>query len=149
WTTVSIADSLTNAVVWGRAKVDPDPDGAIRRMDMGSDLEPSVGWVVARVLGGSITQQENNRLRDRWLNYYGPPGNFVGVDFDRALATNGLGNGFFRDKIVVICAGSGAGLAGTGGEDEFGNPHSRFGARKSYGGEVHAQTILNLLNGDW
>ena len=38
-------------------------------------------------------------------------------------------------------------MAGTE-PDEFANPYSRFGARRSFGGEVQALTILNLLNAD-
>jgi adenylate cyclase len=147
WATVPIALSLADAVAgWGQARIDPDADKGIRHMYMGTEDEPSAGWVAAKLLDAPVTRNETNRLRERWLNYYGPPGNFSGVNFDQALETNGLPPGFFNRKIVVVCAG--AGVAGPA-QDEFANPYSRFGARLSYGGEVQAQTLLNLLSGDW
>ncbi len=144
-----ILPKFTNAIAgWGLAEVDALRGQIVRRMHMGYDETPSVAWVAARVLGAAVTRDENSRLRERWLNYYGPPGTIQGVDYDHALETNGLPAGFFRDKIAVVCSGSEVGVAGAA-TDEFPNPWSQFGTRVSYGGEIQAQTVLNLLHGDW
>ncbi len=137
---------------WGLVNVHKDGDGAIRRMHMGTNDYPSVPWVAAKLLDAPITKNDGARLRERWINYYGPwgriPSGFRGINFDHALATDGLPKGFFRDKIVIVCAGDDIGVAGAP-QDEFASPYSRFGARLMFGGEVLAQSILNLVNGDW
>ena len=143
---------IANAVAgWGLADIFKDPDQAIRWMDMGTEELPSAAWVAAKLLAAPATRHESDRLRQRWVNYYGfrnRAGPFLGVDFDHALQTNGLAPGFFRDKIVIVCARPEVGVAGAA-QDEFAGPHSRFGERRLYGGEVQAQILLNLLHGDW
>lgn len=137
----------------GLCNVDDKPDHVVRRMFMGNAELPSAGWIAARVLDAPVARAETNRLQPRWLNYYGPPGSFSGVQLDQVLATNGLQAGFCKDKIVIVGVGSDVAPAGQA-QDEFRNPYSRFPffrsrGRLSYGAEIQAQTLLNLLHGDW
>jgi adenylate cyclase len=143
-----LPEFATNAAGWGLANVDPDGDGAMRKLPVGNDTVESGGWVAARLLGAPETRNDAGRLRERWLNYYGPPGSIPAVNYDHALQTDGLPPGFFRGKIVVVCAGTTIGVAGSN-QDEFRNPYGLWGARPSFGGEVQALTILNLIQGDW
>jgi adenylate cyclase len=150
-----VAATISASVVTGLCNVDDVPDHVVRRIFMGTAEQPSAAWAAASLLGAPATHDPNARFRERWVNYYGPPGSFKGVALNQALETNGLPQGFFRDKIIVVGSGSDVALAGAT-QDEFANPYSRFGAgvpgarkRPSYGAEVQAQTLLNLINGDW
>jgi adenylate cyclase len=141
-----IADLSQAAAGCGLARVLPDADGTIRELDTGIEDYPSASWAAARVLLAPEVKQP--RFVRRWLNYYSRPGDFPSVPFDTALDTNGRPAGMFLNKIVCIGSRPLVGQAGAL-PDQFPNPWSRFGDRNSSGVSVHAQSLLNLLNGDW
>jgi adenylate cyclase len=141
--------ALTNAgAQWGLARLTPDPCLAIRQIDAGSEQYPSASWVAATMLKGDKDPDRASRIRKRWLNYYGPTANFAAVNFDHALNLESLPAGFFKDKIVVIGSRPSPGAAGAY-QDQFSNPYSRMGGGLSTGAEIHALSILNLLEGDF
>lgn len=137
------------AAGWGLARLSPDEsDGVLRRLDPGAELYPSAGWVAARLLNAPATRDESRRGQVRWLNYYGPPIAFRSVNLNQALRPDGLSAGFFRDKVVVVGSRPDAQLAATE-NDQFPTPFSRKWNHFSPGAGIHAQTILNLVHGDW
>src|ERR1051325_2543785 len=142
---------FTNAAAgWGLASLATDPDYAVRVMPTGDDTTPSVGWVVATLLGADITRNSANRSMRRWLNPYGPPGTLPAVNIDQALGgdDHGVPPGFFRDKIVVIGSMTSVDVAGSE-RDTFANPWTRFGKEFSPGADLQATAILNLLRHEW
>jgi adenylate cyclase len=137
------------AAGWGLARLLPDEsDGVFRRLDPGAESCPSAAWVAARLLNAPAAQDESRRGQVRWLNYYGPPITFCSVNLNRALQPDELPDGFFRDKLVVVGSRPDAQLAATQ-NDQFPTPFSRSWNHFSPGAGVHAQTLLNLLHGDW
>ena len=137
-----------SAAGWGLAKITPDPDFAIRKLDAGVEDYPAAGWVVASLLAAPVTQKPGSRLAPRWLNYYCSPDKLEAVNFDHALRIDGLPKGYFHDKIVVVGSRPSVGSAGAERE-EFLSPYSRFGGRFSSGPAIHSFVLLNLLRGDW
>jgi adenylate cyclase len=142
---------LTNAAVgWGLAGVTRDPDFAVRRLDTGNEVFPSVGWVAAAVLDAPPTKFPATRPREPWLNYYCRPGALNAVNLDQALDPNGLADGFFRNKIVIVGGRAGEGSLAGARSDEFFTPYSRAHSEPpAPGATIHAFSVLNLLHGDW
>lgn len=137
----SVADS-------GSAKCPIDPDYAIRRLAVGDKDQPSAGWVAACLLGATVTNQTQSSLTGAWINFYCPPGQLRSVNLDHAIATNGLPDGYFANKIVVIGARPQIGVAGDKRE-VFHSPYSMFGWSDATGPAVQGFNLLNLLRGDW
>ena len=137
------------AATWGLLSFRPmDADYGIRRFYAGTETVPSATWRTAMRLGAPISDSAQERAIPRWVNYYGPPGSFPSISYDRALAPDGLPEGFFKGGIVFIGARSVMGELMLG-KEEFRNPYSRFGWEFSSGVEVHLTQQLNLLRGDW
>jgi adenylate cyclase len=143
---------VSAASAWGLAQLSrPDPDLGLRRIDAGDTDLPSLGWAAAQVLGAPVTREPQRRLEERWFNHYGPPNWIRSVNLDHALRDSpdeGLTNGFFKDKIVVVGARPGVGKPGDERE-EWPNPWSRFGVRFTSGPEWQALSLINLVRGDW
>lgn len=136
------------AATWGLANLDFDEDRANRRFYPGTIDVPSLAWAAAEIAGAPLTKPPADRLRPRWLNYYGPPGTIPFVGYASALNTNELDREFFRGKVVFIGESPTAGFTGAKRED-FANPFPGRTGRFSAGVEVHATAFLNLIRGDW
>ena len=127
----------------GLANLDlDDEDGVARALYAGFDVYPSAAVVVADRLGHPLTGDLDAQRRRLWLNYYCYPLDLRAVNFDHALAADGLPAGYFRNKIVVI------------GErdnpaDQFQCPHRLRGEPPPPAAAVQAMSALNVLNGDW
>jgi adenylate cyclase len=133
----------------GLARISTDTgDGGIRRLDTGVEEFPSASWAAASILIGDSRKDESKRLKERWLNYYGPPGSFLSVNLDTALDPNGVSTNLFRNRIVLVGSRPSTGVTGTQ-QDEFVTPYSRFGYPLASGAEIHAISLINLLRGDW
>jgi adenylate cyclase len=142
------------AAGWGLLAFRPvDADYGVRRIYTGTETVPAATWRAALQLGAPLPDSPSGRAEPRWMNYYGPPRSFPSVGYDRALATDGVPAGYFKDRIVFI--GGRPTLSQLGlGKDEFHNPYSvlgaeLFGAEFSDGVEVHLTNLVNLLRGDW
>jgi CHASE2 domain-containing sensor protein len=99
-------------------------------------------------MGAEVTRHPEERLNQRWLNYFGPSQTLTTVSFHQALYDNGVPPDFFRDKIVFI--GTNFAIGGPGvRRDQFANPYSRWGLLFSPGLELHATEFLNLTRGNW
>jgi adenylate cyclase len=147
--TVALRDA---AAGFGSAEMVPSHDFAVRRHFHGSpdDTIAGLSWVTATLAGAPATRQPEEQFRERWLNYYGPPGTLPSVSYYRALDTNATPDTRFRDKIVFVGARLLTLYAGER-KDEFRNPWSYWSDRDRFmsGIEVQATLFLNLWRGDW
>lgn len=143
---------LTNAAGWGVAEVTPDDDLVVRRQECASAKEDpdSLVWAAARLINLPLVHDPHQRLAERWLSYYGPPGAIPHVSFAEALSPEGVSTGFFRNKIVFVGAGLSA-RSNFAGAAAFRSPLGSGGRRSSLlpAVEVEATALLNLIRDDW
>jgi adenylate cyclase len=136
----------------GSAEVNPSPDLMVRRHYHGAteDLLASLSWATATLVGAPATTNENDRFRDRWINYYGPPGTLASVSYHRALDTNATPDTVFSNKVIFVGARLFTQFAGDR-KDEFTSPYSSPDQRQQFmpGVEIQATQFLNLVRGDW
>jgi adenylate cyclase len=127
----------------GLANLDRDEaDQVVRLIYPGFDAYPAVGVVAAGLLGQARTHRLEVLRGRLWLRYYCPPAKLAAVNFDHALAADGLPKGFFKDKLVVV--GAGDEIA-----DQFRSPSQLRGKSPAPGAAFQAMSILNLWRGDW
>lgn len=138
---------------WGLADHKVDEDFTVRRSfsGIGADNQPSLGWAVAKMLrlAGASDATAMREWNAGWMRYYGPPLTIPHVSYWDALQPDGVPDGFFRDKIVLIGARpmTESFLAR---HDEFRSPFGSVSSRYAFmpGVEVHGTQILNLLRND-
>jgi CHASE2 domain-containing sensor protein len=116
------------AAGWGLLAFRPlDPDRGVRQIYTGTSDVPSATWRAAEILGAPVTKAQRLQARARWINYYGPPGHyndagsaatFLGVSFAQAIQPEGLPEGFFKNKLVLVGGRVSAGSLGDS-LDEF------------------------------
>ena len=133
-----------------------DPDYSVRSLYCGDEDNPTASWAAAAFLKIPGTNDPKERVRPRWMNYYGPTGTaFQSTTIEQALLEDGVAPGFFHDKIVLV--GKNFTVGGVESQlDSYVVPYLRFGySYKNYpifpmpGVEVHATELLNLLRHDW
>jgi two-component system cell cycle sensor histidine kinase/response regulator CckA len=141
----------------GLAMLSPDKDFEIRQHFHALDPQrfvetpPSLSWAAAQLAGSKFTRDPRQQCAERWINYYGPPETVPHVSYQKALSTEGVRPGFFRNKVVFI----GARPITTSfieRRDEFLSPYRYFRSREYFSMpavEVHATEFLNLVRGDW
>jgi adenylate cyclase len=148
----ALKDFSDAAAGWGMVQVLPDQDFVVRRhfhVPPNQDDEPysSLSWELARIGGAEATRDPKERFRERWVNYYGPPGLIPNISFRLTLNTNGFcPAGFFSNKLVLI-GGSLKTLAANERKDELRTPYTRMSFCPAV--DVHAAQLLNLLRKDW
>ncbi|HEY0550254.1 MAG TPA: CHASE2 domain-containing protein, partial [Verrucomicrobiae bacterium] len=97
-----------NAAGLGIVQVVPDTEPVVRRLFPGfaraggGKALPTTTWKTAELEGAPVTKDLAGMERERWLNYYGAPGKIDHVSYYRALDTNQVLPGFFRNKVVLI-----------------------------------------------
>lgn len=138
---------------YGTDQVDPDSDLIVRKHPAitTDDQVMPLSWVTADMLGASFTKTESERYNpNRWVNYYGPPGFLPNVSYFRALDTNDLKPGFFKNKIVFIGSRTLTKFAGER-KDEYPSPYSFWKKNSLFmpGVEIQATMLLNLLAEEW
>lgn len=143
----------TNALAWGMLIFQPlDPDNGVRQIYRGDPHSTNVVWILAKLVDAPVTRNPDQRLSERWMNYYGPPGRprtpVPGYSVDQALEELGVPASAFKDKIVIVGARF-TSASGGAKPERFASPYSRFGGPDSPGAEVHATALLNLLREDW
>ena len=138
------------AAGWGILAFRPvDADYAVRELFPGTSDVPSATWKAAEVLGAPATREPREARVQRWINYYGPKNAFASINFARALDSDGVPPGFFKNKIVMVGGRSAVGYLGTG-RDEFRTPYTRRRFHQLTSGlEVQATILLNLLREEW
>ncbi len=135
---------------WGLLVFKPiDPDQGIRALYGGMERFPNLTWIMAKNLGAKLPEEADERMKLRWLNYYGPFGTFRNFSYAEAMAPNGVKEGAFKDKIVFIGSRVSLATSGTDSKDAFRTPYTmRFNGMFSPGVEIHATAALNLLRGE-
>jgi len=136
---------VTNAVGWGLAAVERDADSTVRRHFSGTEHDASLAWAAASALQAPVTRLSDQRLKEWWINYYGPPQSIPRISYGDALES---AEGYFRDCIVFIGGQPKTKLPGDEA-DEFSTPFTRWDGRSSGGVELVATCVLNLIRGDW
>jgi adenylate cyclase len=136
----------------GVTELAPHQDLIVRRHLQASvdDQLPSLSWAAAARAGAPVTVLQANRFRERWINYYGPPGAIPSVSYHRALSGEGVAPGLFRGRTVFIGSRLKTRFAGQR-KDEFATPYSFWMPGRPFmpGVEIHATAHLNLVRGDW
>ena len=148
-------------IPWGLLVFQPvDSDYGIRAMYAGTEQVPALTWRMAERLGADLPKTAAERMKLRWLRYYGRTGTIPNYSYYEALDLHarvdengvkqgGLREGTFKDKIVFV--GQGTALGGLQvTKDEFRTPYTSLpGGKFAPGVEIHATTALNLLRGEW
>jgi adenylate cyclase len=129
----------------GSVELDASHDLVVRKHLRGhpDDLVASLSWATASML----KLNPENRIAERWINYYGPPGIIPHCSYEHALeATPEV----FKDKVVFIGARLFTKFAGER-KDEFRSPYSLWLKEHMFisGVEVQATQFLNLIRRDW
>lgn len=143
-----LRESLSDDQI-GSAEVIPDADLSVRKLTPEFDL-PSLSWVAAKFVGARVTKSDLPS-RERWLNYYGPPGSVLSVSYCEALKPGKIEDSFFRDKVVFVGSRIITKFAGER-KDEYRTPFGFFvtkGAMFVPGVEIQATACMNLLREDW
>jgi len=123
-----------------------EPDQAVRRLELGTELHPSLAWVA----GGLLNEQLETEARDgsRWLHYPSPPEHYRSAKLEQVISEDGMPAGFFKGKLVVVGVGLSAGTTGSV-RDQFATPWTRVGGAWVPGAAIHGTAMLNLARGDW
>jgi adenylate cyclase len=140
------------AADWGFVQLRTDQDFIVRRHmhvpGTNADNFSSMTWQVANLLLPSGTLNPEDRFKERWMNYYGPPGTIPAVSIYRALEANDYCPlGFFSNKVVFIGGNVKTFFSGER-KDEYRTPYT-FKGEFVPGVEVQATQFLNLLRRDW
>lgn len=111
------------------------------------DIE-SATWKAATILDPSIDDSIESRLSERWINYLGHPDSFPSISFHKAYLDAPESKDLFKDKIVFIGSRYITGFTGTS-KDTFFTPYSLLGFPPANGIEIHANSLVNILEGNW
>ena len=122
-------------------------------VDTSYDLVDSLTWATARHLGLKEAQENDNRNKPRWINYYGPPRTLPFLSFSDVVGQSAKKENLFKDKIVYVGAHLQTYNSGER-KDEFVSPWSAWdlgGENWKFiaGVEIHATVLLNLLHNEW
>lgn len=134
----------------GLSEMQEDEDIIIRRLlpwlkGPSGARQPTLAWEAMRVEADAAAPADVPRRRDRWLNYYGPPGSIPSLSYYRAL--NEASPGYFSNQVVLIGPFYPIGVTGVR-VDTFGSPFPQSESR-FHGVELHATALLNLLQQAW
>jgi adenylate cyclase len=136
----------------GFVELPPDDDFMVRRHlhvppdKSEADSYSSFTWQLAALVGAPVTKDPQERFRERWMNYYGPPRTIPFVSFHSALDTNKVPFGAFSNKVVFVGSSLTTEYSGVH-KDEYYTPYSK--GHLSPAIDVQATQFLNLIHGDW
>ena len=135
---------------WGLLVFKPiDSDQGIRAMYPGTDMVPALTWRMAEKLGANLPKEPSERMKLRWINYYGPTGTIKNFSYYEAMIPNGVPEGTFKDKIVFVGGRVSLASDAKNSKDAFRTPYTlRPGGQFAPGVEIHATAALNLLRGE-
>jgi len=136
---------FTEAFRWGIAETAAEERTIRQHYRNQAFPQPSLAWVA---LEATVTNPPADRLKPRWVNYYGKPGVITNFSFYLAIS-NAIPPVAVSGKVVFIGERYSVSYTGGLGTDDFRTPYTRWTGRKSPGVEVAATTYLNLLHGDW
>lgn len=135
------------ALGWGFAQLQPDEDFLIREHRHGTPDSQyvSLAWAAGKKLGLKAPVEAIGT--ERWINYYGAPGQVPGISYKMAL---NLPQGYLHNKVIFIGARPMTSHIRER-KDEFRSPYSNWFKAPVFmpAVEIHALTYLNLVRGDW
>ncbi len=134
---------------WGIVQLHCDEDFIVREHYHGPPDQhiPTLSWTAGELLGIDITRSSSERLKERWINYYGRPGVIPNMSYSHVFETT---PGYFKDKIVIVGAKATPGPTGER-RDEYRSPYLTWDRDFLFmpAVSVHATTLLNLIRQDW
>jgi CHASE2 domain-containing sensor protein len=146
WKLTKPFPELEAAASWGVVEVG-DENKSVRQHYYRRDYDaPSLAWRAAEL---TLTNTPPDPFRERWINFYGPPGIFAHYSFWEVLATNAPPATAFSNKVVFVGSLYDIAMTGGKGTDDFRTPYTRWTGRRSPGAEINATAYLNLRQGDW
>ena len=133
------------AAGWGIAELDmtAGPGHVARRYYGGTEVQPSLPWVAAKV-AGAVSRGGSAIQHNTCLNFYGPAISLPHLSY--CDVTNEP-VGYFRNKCVFVGAGQ-ATLKARDEADQFRTPYTLWTGEYTPGVEIGATAFLNLLRGD-
>jgi CHASE2 domain-containing sensor protein len=137
-------EPIASAAAWGFYELPSGTDSTVRQ-HYSDPVFTNLAWQAAALLG----QAPPDFDRERWINYYGPPRTIPHVSYSQVLETNALPADFFTDRVVFVGMAPVIGYHGSGSEDEFVTPYTRWTGLRSPGAEIHATAFVNLVRRDW
>ena len=133
------------ARAWGIMDLLRDADLTVRMHHPGIEQFPSLPWLTAVLAQAPRTNAIAERMRERWIRYYGTSGTIATLSYHAALDRP---DDYFKGKLVFI-GGKPPILAPSELSDLFRTPYTRWGRGLTSGVEIHATIFLNLVRGDW
>ncbi len=138
-------EEFRSVASWGLAEAGGEDRHA--RLHSRSDPRiPTLAWKAAALTGHV---PEEDRLGERWLRFYGPPGALPSVSYAQMFQDDAVPAALVSNKVVFVGAMRGVGFTGGIGTDDFRTPYSRWTERRAPGVEINATVFLNLIRGDW
>ena len=129
----------------GFAGCDPESDGVVRRMPVGSDELPSLSRKAAELAGADLSDFSSVPSTGFWLRFYGSQGQLQRISYSDALTAPA---GRFHDQLVFVGNKPMVGFASEL-KDQFRTPLTRWGDGLWSGVDLHATAFLNLLRAEW
>ena len=111
------------------------------------ELESAI-WKAASIVNPGLKEYTDNRLIERWINYLGPPDTFPYISFHKVYLDEVENKNIFKNKIVFIGSRYITGFTGSG-KDTFLTPYSLNGYPPANGVEIHANSLVNLIEENW
>jgi CHASE2 domain-containing sensor protein len=137
-------EPIASAAAWGVVEMPTEADERIRR-HYSDALYTNLSWQAASLLG----KAPEDSAKERWINYYGPPGTIPHLSYAQVLEAGAIDPDFFTNKMVFVGVAPIIGYQGTSSGDQFSTPYTRWTGAKSTGVEIHATSFLNLVRADW
>ncbi len=137
-------DALATNSVSGIVNWHTESDQIIRRPFVDKDYT-NLAWQAAVAFG----RAPPNRLKQRWLNCYGPGGTLSQASYYRGSTPGLLPTNYFVGKAVFVGPASIITSKGPA-SDTHATAFSRWqNGRQTSGVELHATAFLNLIRGGW
>ena len=140
-------------IPWGLLVFRPiDSDFGIRANYAGTDTRATASWALAAKLGAALPTDPKERMKLRWLNYYGKAGTFESYSYAEAFTGKGVSGGSLeslKGKIVFIGGAVSLAVSAEDKRDSFRIPYTALpGGKFVPGVDIHATATLNLLRGE-
>jgi adenylate cyclase len=146
------------AAGWGITQLKGQPDFLVRQHYHGPMLMDSPvfseSWAAAALVGAKAAKNPDERSKERWVNYYGPPNSLPSFGIHQVVEPEGVLLSEISNKVVFVGARLNTLFSGDR-KDEFISPYTVITKTEpgedTYmsGAQVHATIFLNLLRGDW
>jgi adenylate cyclase len=141
-------------IPWGLLVFRPiDSDFGIRANYAGDDRFPTLSWRMAEKLGAPLPKESSERMKLRWLNYYGKTGTFESYSYADVLSEKSVSGGSLdslKGKLIFVGGASSVAMSADDKRDSFRIPYTGLpGGQFAPGVDIHATATLNLLRGDW